>query len=85
MGSDFLSPSLFTNPSHISLVEAEFGLPQIIPLLSAIGTLAGAGLALYPYRPSGLPTLTGGADLTKNSLGQKRRPILQWSILFKSK
>ena len=67
MGSDFLSPSLFTHPSHISLIEAEFGLPQIIKLLPAIGTLIGAGLALYLYHM--LPVFT--IDLTKNALGQK--------------
>ncbi len=67
MGSDFLSPSLFTHPSHISLIEAEFGLPQIIKLLPAIGTLMGAGLALYLYHI--LPVFT--IDLTNNTLGQK--------------
>ena len=67
MGSDFLSPSLFTHPSHISLIEAEFSLPQIIKLLPAIGTLLGAGLALYLYHM--LPVFT--IDLTNTTLGQK--------------
>ena len=49
MGSDFLSHSLFTFPSHISLIEAEFALPQLIKLLPAIGTFAGAAMALYLY------------------------------------
>lgn len=49
MGSDFLSDSLFTYPSHVSIIEAEFGLPIIIKLLPAIGTVVGIGLALYLY------------------------------------
>lgn len=46
MGSDFAS---FTHPSHVSLVEAEFGLPIFIKLLPAIGTFFGAGFAIYLY------------------------------------
>lgn len=69
MGSDFLSPSLFIHPSHISLIEAEFALPQIIKLLPAIGTLAGAGLALYLYHILSAFAVMG--DITKNNLGQK--------------
>jgi NADH-ubiquinone oxidoreductase chain 5 len=67
MGSDFLSPSLFTHPSHITLMEAEFGLSLIIKLLPAIGTLAGAGLALYLYHVAPLFTIA----LTNSPTGQK--------------
>lgn len=67
MGSDFLSPSLFTHPSHICLIEAEFSLTQIIKLLPAIGTIAGAGLALYLYHI--LPVFT--IELTSSTLGRK--------------
>ena len=67
MGSDFLSPSLFIHPSHISLVEAEFGLPLLIKLLPAIGTLGGAGLALYMYHV--LPLFT--IQLTNTSFNGK--------------
>lgn len=66
MGSDFLSPSLFIHPSHITLVEAEFGLPLLIKLLPAIGTLAGAGLALYMYHI--LPLFS--IQLTNNTIGR---------------
>ena len=66
MGSDFLSPSLFTHPSHISLIEAEFGLPQISKLIPAIGTLMGAGLALYLYHM--LPVFT--ISLTGTAFGR---------------
>jgi len=67
MGSDFLSPSLFTHPSHITLMEAEFGLSLGIKLLPAIGTLAGAGLALYLYHVAPLFTIA----LTNSPTGQK--------------
>lgn len=49
MGSDFLSTSLFTHPNHITLIEAEFGLPLGVKLLPAIATLLGAGVSLYLY------------------------------------
>ena len=58
MGSDFLSSSLFTHPSHITLIEAEFGIPLINKLLPAIGTFIGAGIALYLYHI--LPVFTIG-------------------------
>lgn len=49
MGSDMLSSSLFVHPSHITLVEAEFSIPTFYKLLPAMGTLAGASLALLMY------------------------------------
>lgn len=49
VGSDFLSTALFQHPDHISLVEAEFGLPQLMKLLPAILSMSGAALALYLY------------------------------------
>ena len=49
IGSDFLSTALFQHPDHISLVEAEFGLPLPLKLLPAIGSVFGAALALYLY------------------------------------
>lgn len=67
MGSDFLSPSLFTHPSHISLIEAEFSLSQVIKLLPAVLTLVGAGSALYFYHV--IPNFL--IQLTNNPLGQK--------------
>lgn len=68
IGSDFFSASLFSLPTRISLVEAEFGLPQIIKLLPAVGTIFGACLAIYLYQVQ--PQFT--IDLTKkpNGLGQ---------------
>lgn len=49
MGSDMLSSSLFVHPSHITLVEAEFSIPTFYKLLPAVGTIAGASLALLMY------------------------------------
>jgi NADH-ubiquinone oxidoreductase chain 5 len=49
MGSDMLSTALFVHPGNVTLVEAEFGLPTLIKLLPAIGTLLGASLSLLMY------------------------------------
>jgi NADH-ubiquinone oxidoreductase chain 5 len=61
MGSDFISNSVFVHPSHISLVEAHFGVPLFIKLLPAIITMCAAGLALYLYNvvPNYLIGITG--------------------------
>lgn len=69
MGSDFLTSSLFVYPSHISLVEAEFALPLMIKLLPAIGTIAGAGLAVYLYHFG--PVFTIQLTAGPLSLGQR--------------
>jgi NADH-ubiquinone oxidoreductase chain 5 len=52
-GSDFLSSALFIHPTHITLVEAEFGIPMFYKLLPAVGSLLGAttALVLYHYIP----------------------------------
>lgn len=62
VGTDFLSTALFQHPDHITLIEAEFGLPLLMKLLPAIGSLFGAGLALYLYHvvPSITISLTNG-------------------------
>lgn len=52
-GSDFLSSALFIHPGHITLVEAEFGLPLFYKLLPAIGSMLGAGAALLLYNGIG--------------------------------
>lgn len=61
MGSDFLSPSLFIHPSHISLVEAEFSISLFNKLLPAILTIGGASAAIYMYHvvPQFTISLTG--------------------------
>jgi len=49
MGSDMLASSLYVHPSHISLIEAEFSIPQFYKLLPAVLTLVGASLSLLMY------------------------------------
>lgn len=66
VGTDFLSTALFQHPDHISLIEAEFGLPLLLKLLPAIGSFFGAGLALYLYHAAPLFTI----HLTDSALGK---------------
>nr|UHB41884.1 NADH dehydrogenase subunit 5 [Apiotrichum gracile] len=66
VGTDFLSTALFQHPDHISLIEAEFGLPLLLKLLPAIGSFFGAGLALYLYHVAPLFTI----HLTDSALGK---------------
>jgi NADH-ubiquinone oxidoreductase chain 5 len=49
MGSDLFSTALLALPGHVTLVEAEFGVPTVIKLLPAIGTVLAAMLALTMY------------------------------------
>ena len=65
IGTDFFSNSLYQHPAHISLVEAEFGIPLLLKLLPAIGSLFGAGLAIYLYHRVPLSTIR----LTNSSIG----------------
>jgi NADH-ubiquinone oxidoreductase chain 5 len=50
LGSDYLSTALFQLPAHVASVEAEFGLPQLVKLLPALGTLLGALSAIFLYQ-----------------------------------
>ncbi|PRD25169.1 UNVERIFIED_CONTAM: NADH-ubiquinone oxidoreductase chain 5 [Trichonephila clavipes] len=75
IGSDAFSSSLFTYPTNITLIEAEFGLPHFQPLgfemgikmLPAILTFSGAILAIYLYHKQPLFTV----ELTDNSTLRK--------------
>jgi NADH-ubiquinone oxidoreductase chain 5 len=78
VGSDFLSGALFQHPDHISLIEAEFGLPLLLKLLPAIGSLFGAGLAVYLYHV--VPSFT--INLTNNSIGHALYTFLNGKWLF---
>src|SRR6195952_1886555 len=78
VGSDFLSTALFQHPDHISLIEAEFGLPLFLKLLPAIGSIFGAALALYLYHV--VPSFTIG--LTDNKLGQSLYTFFNGKWLF---
>lgn len=66
-GSDFLSSALFIHPTHITLVEAEFGIPLFYKLLPAVGSMLGAGTALLLYHYRSAPEFT--VSLTQNNLG----------------
>jgi len=78
VGTDFLSAALFQHPDHISLIEAEFGLPLVLKLLPAIGSLFGAFLALYLYHS--VPAFTIG--LTNNVIGKALYKFLNGKWLF---
>lgn len=66
IGTDFLSTALFQLPDHVSLVEAEFGLPLFLKLLPMFGSFFGFGLAFYLYHVTPLFTI----KLTNSSLGK---------------
>lgn len=78
VGTDFLSTALFQHPDHISLIEAEFGLPLFFKLLPAVGSMFGAGLALYLYHVTPLFTIS----LTDSTLGKALYKFLngKWLI-----
>jgi NADH-ubiquinone oxidoreductase chain 5 len=78
VGSDFLSTALFQHPDHVSLVEAEFGLPLFLKLLPAIGSVFGAALALYLYHA--VPQWTIG--LTNTALGNALYKFFNGKWLF---
>jgi NADH-ubiquinone oxidoreductase chain 5 len=78
IGSDFLSTALFQHPDHISLVEAEFGLPLALKLLPAIGSVFGAALALYLYHV--VPQFT--ISLTNTALGNALYKFFNGKWLF---
>ncbi|CEG19378.1 nadh dehydrogenase subunit 5 [Ceraceosorus bombacis] len=63
IASDFLSTSLFTHPSHVTIVEAHFGLPLIFKLLPMIVTIIASVLAIYLYHI--VPTYLVGLTNTK--------------------
>ena len=66
IGSDMLATSLFVHPSHITLVEAEFGIPTFYKLLPAVGTIGGASLSLLMYHHFATVTV----DLALSPLGK---------------
>lgn len=50
MGTDYLSTSMPQLPLSNVLVEADYGLPQLVKLLPALGTLIGAMTAMVLYQ-----------------------------------
>lgn len=84
-GSDMLSASLFVHPSHITLIEAEFGLPLFYKLLPALGSFTGAAIALILYNQ--LPQINPlSVDLTisftQTKLGSRIYSFLNGKYLF---
>ena len=65
MGTDFSNNSLFIQPSHISLIEAEV-IPSVYKLLPTVFTLAGgiSAYVLYNFAHSSL------VDLSSTSIGK---------------
>lgn len=78
VGSDFLSTALFQHPDHISLIEAEFGLPLGLKLLPAIGSVFGAVFAVYLYHVVPLYTIR----LTHSPLGNAMYKFFNGKWLF---
>lgn len=82
VGTDFLSTSLYQHPDHITLIEAEFGLPLLMKLLPAIGSVFGASLALYLYHV--VPNIT--INLTNGPIGYTVYSFLNakwyWDALY---
>lgn len=50
VGTDFLSSSFHLHPNNVALIDAEFGVSQIIKILPAIVSLGGAATALILYQ-----------------------------------
>lgn len=65
LGTDYLSNGLYQLPVDVVMVEAEFGLAQLVKLLPALGTLIGSLSAVVLYQMT--PSLVQG--LTANWLG----------------
>lgn len=70
IGTDFFGNSIFTHPTHITLVEAEFSLPLLLKLLPTIGSIFAAisAILLYNKTPSVLIDLTDSPSALTNSI-----------------
>src|SRR5258708_7972144 len=69
IGTDFFGNSIFTHPTNITLVEAEFSLPLLLKLLPTIGSIFAAisAIILYNYIPNVLIDLTDSPSSLTNS------------------
>ncbi len=70
IGTDFFGNSIFTHPTHITLVEAEFSLPLLLKLLPTIGSIFAAisAIILYNNIPNVLIDLTDSPSSLTNSI-----------------
>ena len=75
IGTDFFGNSIFTHPTNITLVEAEFSLPLLLKLLPTIGSIFAAisAIILYNYIPNVLIDLTDSPSSLTNSISNIRR------------
>jgi NADH-ubiquinone oxidoreductase chain 5 len=78
VGTDFFGNSLYINPNHISIVEAEFSLPLTIKLLPALLSLLGATLAIFIYHIN--PEFI--IEMTNTKLGRKIYTFLNGKYFF---
>nr|YP_009486104.1 NADH dehydrogenase subunit 5 [Cantharellus lutescens]AWA82231.1 NADH dehydrogenase subunit 5 [Cantharellus lutescens] len=74
IGTDFFGNSIFTHPTHITLVEAEFSLPLLLKLLPTIGSIFAAisAILLYNNIPNVLIDLTDSPSALTNSISNIR-------------
>lgn len=86
LGTDYLSTALFQLPGHVAIVEAEFGLPQLVKLLPALGTLVGALSAVGLYQMVPVNRDNYVQQLTSNSVGRYIYDFLnakwQWDAII---
>jgi NADH-ubiquinone oxidoreductase chain 5 len=78
IGTDTFELSLFIQPKHISLIEAEFSLPLIIKILPALLTILGIILSVILYQK--LPELL--VYLTNFSIGKKLYTFFNGKYFF---
>ena len=78
IGSDFFGNSLFINPNHISLVEAEFSMSIGYKLLPSILSILGGILAIVLYHCGSQPI----NSITESKLGKKVYSFLNGQYLF---
>lgn len=73
MGTDYLSTAMPQLPLSSTLVEADYGLPQLVKLLPALGTLVGAmsAVVLYQAMPQVVIMITSSAPAAYSFLVAK--------------
>nr|UHB41912.1 NADH dehydrogenase subunit 5 [Apiotrichum gamsii] len=80
IGTDFLRTGLYQDPNHITLIEAEFGIPLLIKHLPMILTFRGRFGAIFMYHV--VPNFT--ISLTDSSLGKSIYKFLNAKWYFDS-
>lgn len=82
IGSDVFGAALFTHPNHITLVDAEFGLPTFYKLLPSVGSVIAAFTAFYLYNYNYEFLMA----LTSSKLGHSMYSLLNgkyyWDVIY---